>query len=256
MFYSLALHFSMSTLSVRTLIFHRSRLAYSAACRAFLASFVSPRPPFYSGIFPRFAIFFYFPMCFFLFRVTSYNASLQIDTSVRSILRSVKAPFIFVFYTKHYPPRASLRVASCSSSTSTLPGGNCRWIWKTSITLREKCQWRPTIISLCKQPPTWIYLTTLPLTKQFFTDNMWGYFCVFATLIFVSLMFKYWSTEWRIPVMDISFFSSIVTYWIIRIAMQWVREYNVGFITIVNRGIDQRARVQRRHTSFPTTVLK
>ena len=54
----------------------------------------------------------------------------------------------------------------------------------------------------------WIYLTTLPRTKQFWSATNWGYFSGLITLTFSSLMFKYWSTLCNVPVITTSFFSS------------------------------------------------
>ena len=55
------------------------------------------------------------------------------------------------------------------------------------------------------------YLTTDPLMKQFLTESMCGYFSGSVTETSVSLMLRYWSTEWRVPQMERSFFSSTTT---------------------------------------------
>merc|ERR1719208_215331 len=60
-------------------------------------------------------------------------------------------------------------------------------------------------------PGSWTYLTTLPLMKQFLTLSMWGYLSGSVTLMSVSLMLRYWSTECRVPQMERSFLSSTTT---------------------------------------------
>ena len=75
----------------------------------------------------------------------------------------------------------SLRHASCKSSVSTYSGGIC------------------------------MYRTTEPRTKQFCKVHNWGYRSGFTTLTLRSLTFKYWSTEWSVPVSTTSFFSSTAT---------------------------------------------
>ena len=55
------------------------------------------------------------------------------------------------------------------------------------------------------------HLTTDPLMKQFLTESMCGYFSGSVTETSVSLMLRYWSTEWRVPQMERSFFSSTTT---------------------------------------------
>ncbi len=72
----------------------------------------------------------------------------------------------------------SFRAASCRSSVSTYSGG------------------------------IWIYLTTLPLTKQFCKATSCGYFSGLTIFTLSSLTFKYWSTLWSVPVRTTSFFSS------------------------------------------------
>ncbi len=58
---------------------------------------------------------------------------------------------------------------------------------------------------------SWTYRTTDPRMKILLTDNKWGKREGSRTSIFVNLIFKYWSTEWRIPLMARSFFNSTMT---------------------------------------------
>lgn len=104
-------------------------------------------------------------------------------------------------------------------------------------------------------PGSWTYLTTDPLMKQFFTDNwkknyftkdrniywkitMWGYFSVSVTLISVSFMLRYWSTECRVPQM-------LKIRYIIYNGLFW--KYHISYL---------RSFLSSTTTSFPTKDLK
>uniref|UniRef100_A0A2M4C952 Putative secreted protein n=1 Tax=Anopheles marajoara TaxID=58244 RepID=A0A2M4C952_9DIPT len=76
---------------------------------------------------------------------------------------------------------ASFLAASCSNCVSTSSPGSCT------------------------------YRTTEPRMKQFFTDSICGYFSGSVTLISVSFMLRYWSTECSVPQILRSFFSSTTT---------------------------------------------
>jgi hypothetical protein len=97
---------------------------------------------------------------------------------------------------RHAPPRASLRVASCRISTSTLPGGSWRktqqtWFTPQSIIMSARiCRQYLVVSNLAalrqrrghqehirrsssvptKATITWTYRTTLPRMKQLRTD--------------------------------------------------------------------------------------
>jgi hypothetical protein len=47
--------------------------------------------------------------------------------------------------------------------------------------------------------------------KMFFTADRCGYFSSSSTTMSSSLMFRYWSTDFRVPRMEMSFLSSTVT---------------------------------------------
>lgn len=47
--------------------------------------------------------------------------------------------------------------------------------------------------------------------KMFLTELRWGYFNSSKTTTSSSLMFRYWSTDLRVPRIEMSFFSSTVT---------------------------------------------
>ena len=49
--------------------------------------------------------------------------------------------------------------------------------------------------------------------KQFLTGSMCGYLSGPVTEASVSLMSRYWSTEWMVPQMERSFFTSTRTSW-------------------------------------------
>ena len=72
----------------------------------------------------------------------------------------------------------SFRVASCNNSVSTSIGLICT------------------------------YRTTLPRIKQFFNTHNCGYRSLLTMFTDVSLIFKYWSTLWSVPVRTTSFLSS------------------------------------------------
>lgn len=61
------------------------------------------------------------------------------------------------------------------------------------------------------------YLTTLPLIKTFFTELRWGYFVSSRTVMSSSLMLRYWSTDFRVPRMEMSFLSSTVIWELVKV---------------------------------------
>lgn len=61
------------------------------------------------------------------------------------------------------------------------------------------------------------YRTTLPRINMFLTDDKWGYLSSSSTSMSSSLMLRYWSTDFRIPRMRMSFLSSIVTVWLVSV---------------------------------------
>lgn len=52
---------------------------------------------------------------------------------------------------------------------------------------------------------------------MFFTDDRCGYCAKSNTSTSSSLMLRYWSTDFRIPRMRMSFLSSMVTVWLVRV---------------------------------------
>lgn len=58
---------------------------------------------------------------------------------------------------------------------------------------------------------SWTYLTTEPRMKQFFTETMCGKRSGSDTVMSVSFMLRYWSTECSVPQMLRSFLSSMTT---------------------------------------------
>lgn len=70
----------------------------------------------------------------------------------------------------------------------------------------------------------WTYLTTLPRMKIFFTLLRCGYFSSSRTTMSSSLIFKYWSTDFRVPRMEMSFFNSTVTVALVSVLKKLQRE--------------------------------
>ena len=96
--------------------------------------------------------------------------------SVKIASNHIHAFFVSPSY---FPAGAfSFLAASCKSSVSTCSGG------------------------------IWIYLTTLPRTKQLFRATSCGYFSGLTIFTFKSFTFRYWSTLCRVPVRTTSFFNS------------------------------------------------
>lgn len=52
---------------------------------------------------------------------------------------------------------------------------------------------------------------------MFFTDDRCGYLSRSRTSTSSSLMFRYWSTDLRVPRTRMSFLSSMVTVWLVRV---------------------------------------
>lgn len=61
------------------------------------------------------------------------------------------------------------------------------------------------------------YRTTLPRMNMFFTDDRWGYLFRSNTSTSSSLMLRYWSTDFRLPRIRMSFLSSMVTVWLVSV---------------------------------------
>lgn len=107
---------------------------------------------------------------------------------------------------------ASLRAASCNNCVSTSSPGN------------------------------WTYRTTDPRMKQFFTESMCGYLSGSVTLISVSLILRYWSTECRVPhMLEQRMVICIFVYMFVGIQVVIVATTVWGYITL-NRSL---ARPQR-----------
>lgn len=95
------------------------------------------------------------------------------------------------------------------------------------------------------------YRTTLPRMNIFFTDDRWGYLTRSRTSMSSSLILRYWSTDLRVPRMRISFFSSMVTVWLVRV-LKKLRERQLAFFPVNSRtvsylkksmvALDERAR--------------
>lgn len=107
-----------------------------------------------------------------------------------------------------------IKFSSISLFTSLLPNNFSYQNWEiylvalTASFLVASCS---SCVST-SSPGSWTYRTTEPRMKQFFTDNMCGYLSGSVTLISVSLMFRYWSTECRVPqILEIRRFCFVVT---------------------------------------------
>lgn len=57
------------------------------------------------------------------------------------------------------------------------------------------------------------YRTTEPLMKMFRTALRCGYLFSSSVVMLSSLRLRYWSTDFRVPLIEMSFFSSTVISW-------------------------------------------
>ena len=111
-------------------------------------------------------------------------------------------------------------ILSCFRS---LIRGFCRPLTLAQAGINGACKDMPLLAASSSSPLStslagrWTYLTTLPLMNTFFTELKWGYFPSSKTSTSSSLIFRYWSTDLRVPRIDMSFLSSTVTVWLVRV---------------------------------------
>ena len=131
------------------------------------------------------------------------------------------------------PPRASLRVASCSTSVSTPSAGSCTYrtteprmkqFFTASCTPQRRHTYRHTRNERQDEPVSAYFasqcapsssescaLSVCHHHEQRLARTMCGNFSSSTTLVFRSLILRYWSTACSVPRIARSFFSSTMT---------------------------------------------
>ena len=157
------------------------------------------------------------------------------DTPSRRFVRSSSASLSLIDHDQ--PPRASLRVASCSTSVSTPSAGSCTYrtteprmkqFFTASCTQQRRHSYtcdeeQDEHQSVRAQPVCTVSseLRSLSLSlflclvchhrAQWRARTMCGNFSSSTTLVFRSLILRYWSTACSVPRIARSFFSSPMT---------------------------------------------